>query len=246
MNKSIEEEIITINRETAISIIIPAYNEERRIKKVISRYANELPAQEIIVVCDGEDNTRSMVNEATINYPNVYLLSFNKRLGKGGALIEGFKRAKGDIIGFVDADESITLKDFKKMLLALHNVDGVIASRRLRDSHILIEQPINRRAASKAFNILVRFLFGLEFSDTQCGAKVFKGQPIRDILNELETCGFEIDVEILWRLKEKGYKVIEYPITWKHCKGSKFKLSQSKDMLISLLRLRFQRLYWVE
>lgn len=234
-------DLLLARRETTISLIIPAYNEERRIKKVISRFASELPAQEIIVVCDGEDNSRSVVNEVSTDYSNVYLLSFDKRLGKGGALVEGFKKARGDVVGFVDADESITPNDFKAMLLALHNVDGVIASRRLKDSHILMEQPLNRRAASKAFNILVRFLFGLEFSDTQCGAKVFKGQPIRDVLNELETCGFEIDVEILWRLKEKGYKIIEHPITWKHCEGSKFKLSQSKDMLISLLRIRFKR-----
>ena len=102
--------------------------------------------------------------------------------------------------------------------------------------------------ASKAFNIFVRMFFGLPFKDTQCGAKVFKKEAILDILDDLKTSGFEIDVEILWRLKKRGYRVIEYPITWKHSEGSKFRLSHSGGMFISLLRTRFKRGYrwWKE
>ena len=144
-------------------------------------------------------------------------------------------------ICFVDADESVSTDDLKGMFHALHDVDGVIASRRLAGSKILIKQPINRRLASKAFNIFVRMFFGLPFKDTQCGAKIFKIDAIFDILNDLKTSGFEIDVEILWRLKKGGYRIIEYPITWKHSDGSKFRLSHSSGMFISLLRTRFNR-----
>jgi len=119
-------------------------------------------------------------------------------------------------------------------------IDGVIASRRLKTSKILVKQPIKRRIASKCFNIFVRILFGLPFKDTQCGAKVFKREAILDIINDLETGGFEIDVEILWRLKNNGYIIIEYPITWKHSEGSKFNLNQSTSMLTSLLKMRFK------
>jgi len=127
----------------------------------------------------------------------------------------------------------------KDMFETLVEVDGVIASRRLSTSKIIIKQPLKRRLASKGFNMLVRTLFGLPFKDTQCGAKVFMRRAICDIIDELETRGFEIDVEILWRLKNKGYRVVEYPIIWSHSEGSKFKLSNSCAMFSSLIKIRF-------
>ena len=223
------------------SIIIPAYNESDRIKSVLMSYAAELSGQEIIVVFDGQDTTPDIVEDVAERCPDIRLLTFHKRLGKGGAIIEGFKAARGDKIGFVDADESVSPKDLKGMFETLGEVDGVIASRRLPTSKIIVKQPFRRRLASKGFNMLVRTLFGLPFKDTQCGAKVFIRRAICDIIGELETSGFEIDVEILWRLKNKGYRVVEYPITWSHSEGSKFKLSNSFAMFSSLIKIRFQK-----
>jgi len=223
-----------------ISLVIPAYNEEDRIKTVLSRYANHfhLQDQEIIVVCEGTDSTRNIVKKLSKKCPNVKLLSFEKRLGKGGGIIEGFKAAKGERIGFADADESVEPDDIKKMFDLLSRVDGVIASRKLKESRILVKQPLKRRIASKIFNILVRMFFGLNFKDTQCGAKVFRKEAIKNVLVELNTKGFEFDVELLWRLKNKGYKVIEFPITWKHSEGSNFSLSNAPKMFFSLLKVR--------
>ena len=220
------------------SIVIPAYNEEERIETVISNYYNYFQNQEIIVVCDGSDNTSSIIKKLSKNYPTIRLLSFEKRLGKGGAIIEGFKVANGDKIGFVDADESVHPNDVKKMFDALSDADGVIASRRLKDSQILVKQPLKRRIASKTFNIMVRTIFGLDFKDTQCGAKVFRKKVIEDVLNELKTKKFEFDVELLWKLKNKGYKIIEFPVTWKHSEGSSFSLSNAPTMFFSLLKVR--------
>lgn len=222
-----------------ISVVIPAYNEEDRIEATISKYSNHFQGQEIIVVCDGNDNTQSVIEKLYKNNLTIRLLSFPKRLGKGGGVIEGFKAANGDKIGFVDADESVHPNDVKKMFQALSDADGVIASRRLRDSKILVKQPLKRRIASKTYNIIVRMIFGLDFKDTQCGAKVFRKKAIMDVLSELKTKGFEFDVELLWRLKKKGYKVIEFPITWKHSQDSTFSLSNAPKMLISLLKVRF-------
>lgn len=223
------------------SIIIPAYNEADRIRSVLKSYAAELPRQEIIVVFDGQDNTPDIVEDMAKDCPGIRLLTFHERLGKGGAIIEGFKAARGDKIGFADADESVSPRDLKGMFETLGEVDGVIASRRLATSKIMIKQPFKRRLASKGFNMLVRTLFGLPFKDTQCGAKVFMRRAICDIIDELETRGFEIDVEILWRLRNKGYRVAEYPITWSHSEGSKFKLSHSYAMFSSLIKIRIQR-----
>ena len=93
----------------------------------------------------------------------------------------------------------------------------------MKRSKILIKQPIQRRLASRIFNILVRMLFSLPYEDTQCGAKVFKQEAILNILNDLRTTGFETDVEILWRLRKRGYRIREYPISWKHSERTKFR-----------------------
>ena len=221
------------------SLIIPAYNEERRIGTVVAKYAAFFPNQEIIVVCDGcIDNTVNIVKRLCSRYPWVKCLEFRQKLGKGGAIAEGFRVAEGSAIGFVDADESVKPDDVARMFDALPDNDGVIASRRLKDSRILVKQPLKRRLASRTFNWIVRVMFGLPFRDTQCGAKVFTRKAIKDVLPELNTKGFEFDVELLWRLKNKGYKVIEFPITWKHSGGSTFSLSQAPGMFYSLLKVR--------
>ena len=106
-------------------------------------------------------------------YSQIKLLDFEEKLGKGGAIIEGFRAADGSKVGFVDADESVEPSDVERMYKALSNVDGVIASRKLKDSRILLKQGLRRRITSKIFNILVRMIFGLDVNDTQCGAKVF-------------------------------------------------------------------------
>lgn len=222
------------------SIIIPAYNEELRIKDVVLGLSERFPGKEIMVVCDGMDGTKAIVEKISIKKPSIKVLNFDERLGKGGAIIEGFKAASGDRIGFVDADESVSPEDIENMFNSLEKADGIIASRRLKESKILVEQPMKRRVASRFFNIFVRSFFGLPFKDTQCGAKIFKREAIYEILDDLETRGFEIDVEILWRLKNKGYSVVEYPITWKHSDGSKFRLMQSRNMLFSLLKVKIK------
>ena len=220
------------------SAIVPAYNEEGRIETVILNYANSFPDAEIIVVCDGTDNTTNIIREKSKKNPNIKLLSFEKKLGKGGGIIEGFKAAKGERIGFVDADESVEPDDVKKMFDLLSDYDGVIASRKLNGSKILVRPPLKRRIASRSFNGLIQIIFGLDFKDTQCGAKVFRKEAVKAILSELTTVGFEFDVELLWRLKNKGYNVMEFPITWKHSEGSSFSLSNAPKMFFPLLKVR--------
>lgn len=225
--------------DNRVSLIIPAYNEQGRIESVVRSYAESFPGQELIVVCNGcADATAALVNELNSSYPQIRLLDFKEKLGKGGAITEGFKAASGDIIGFIDADESVVPEDIAAMINALGDCDGLIASRRLKESRIFVKQPLLRRLASKAFNILVRLMFGLNFKDTQCGAKVFKKKAIKDVLPLLKTSGFEYDVELLWRLKKKGYKVREFPITWSHSESSTFSLKNAPGMFFSLLKVR--------
>lgn len=222
------------------SVIIPAYNEEMRIRSVLNTFIQVFSGHEIIVVCDGTDRTAEIVEEVSKEHPGVRLLRCQERLGKGGAIVEGFRAAQGEKIGFADADESADPVEIKKMFDALGTTDGLIGSRWLKESNIVVKQPFLRRMASRVFNIVfVRILFGLPFRDTQCGAKVFRREAVLDIVDDLEGRGFETDLEILWRLEKKGHQVREYPITWKHSEGSTFRLAYSWKMFVSLMKIRF-------
>ena len=228
----------SVKNRTNVSLVVPAYNEEKRIATMLSQYCSYFPDSEIIVVCDGADNTQNIVKSLSKDNKNIKLLHFNNRVGKGGAIIEGFKIATGDIIGFVDADESVKPSQVIAMIDELSSADGMIASRHLNDSKIIVKQPLKRRFASKCFNLFVRLVFGLPFKDTQCGAKIFKKEAIAGILSELVSTGFEFDVELLWKLKKNGYKIVEYPIEWSHSEGSGFSLKSAPSMIMSLIGIQ--------
>jgi len=222
-----------------VSIVIPAYNEEARIENVVKNICDHFPGQEIIAVCNGcTDKTNHILNTLRSRYPQIQILNFPQKLGKGGAIIEGFKVARGERIGFADADDSVEPSDIKKLFDELDNSDGIIASRRLSASKITSHQPVIRRFSSRVFNVIVRALFGLNFKDTQCGVKVFRKEVIKDVLGSLSATGFEFDVELLWKLNEKGYRIVEFPVVWKHAEGSTFRLTNAPQMFISLIKIR--------
>ncbi len=227
--------------EKSLSLIIPAFNEEKRIRKVIDSYSTFLNKKynyELIIVCDGRDNTAEIVKDIMLSNPCIRLLEFPTRQGKGGAIIHGFKESSGEAVGFVDADESLSPSEFEKLIDALKTTDCAIASRRVPGARISICQPWTRRISSRVFNILVNLMFNLGIRDTQCGAKLVKKKAIERVFSELQTKGFEFDVELLWRLKKGGFRIKEVPVDWKHEKGSTFSLGYSGMMLLNLLRIK--------
>lgn len=234
----------------SVTVVIPAYNEEGRVGGVIKDYERAFESlgwvYEILVVCNGcVDGTKEIVESIAKGNPRIRVLLFKERLGKGRAIIKGFKAARGDLIGFVDADESTSAAEYLKLVSTLEDptVDGAIASRKADGSKIAVYQSLSRRLAGRVFNLIVRGLFGLSFRDTQCGAKVFKKRAVRDVIDELKLNGYEFDVELLWRLKKKGYLVEEVPVEWRHGEGSKFSLIDGPGMLLRLLELRIKDAY---
>jgi dolichol-phosphate mannosyltransferase len=222
----------------AYSLIIPAYNEEERIRGLLE----QLPGTtgQYIVVCDGTDATPDIVASFALAHPGLDLvcLTYEQRLGKGGAIREGFAHAAGSRVGFMDADGSTSVCQMEELISHINGADGVIGSRWLPDSVIQVRQGIARRLESRVFNFLVRLLFSLSFSDTQCGAKVFKKSAIDAVIGDMVSTGFEFDVELLWRLSRKGFLVREYPITWENQGASRVKGSDSFRMLAALISLR--------
>ncbi|NOZ60037.1 MAG: glycosyltransferase family 2 protein [Euryarchaeota archaeon] len=221
------------------SLVIPAYNEEERIGEVLRAYL--AAADEVIVVANGcTDATVEIVEEFSKRCRNLSLLVFRERLGKGGAVVEGLRRASGEVVGFVDSDLSVPPEELRRLVgvLVEEGWDCVIGSRRAPGAVVQIRQPLLRRLSSRGFNALVRLLFGLKFRDTQCGAKVFKREALEDVLPSITSRGYEFDVELLWKLSRRGCRIREVGIRWRHSGKSKFRLLYGPEMVLSLLRIR--------
>ena len=227
------------------SIVIPAYNEEKRIGNLLSDLSNPddpmLREGEFIFVCEGNDKTPDLINKFKMERPYLTIKcldNFHKRLGKGGAVYEGFSAATAPIVGFMDADNSTTYSEMMRLLTFLDDHDGIIGSRHMPGSLIDTHQPFTRRLQSRVFNLLIRTLFGLQYYDTQCGAKFFRRGPLFEILPKLRAKGFEFDVDLLWQMKRNGSTIIEVPTTWNHMDNANLQFQDTFAMLATLLRLR--------
>ncbi len=230
-----------------VSIIIPAYDEEARIKETLGAYLSYFSAMQhdidFIIVVEGHDKTLEIVKEFQKTNSNVKYSYSAARLGKGGAIICGFKMATGDLIGFVDADASTAPEAFDSLIKTIGDYDGIIASRKVRGAKQIKREPILQRFGSRGFNTLVRTMFLLPFKDTQCGAKLFKRQAILTILPELGITEFTFDIDLLLRLHLKEFKIKEVPTIWEHKPGAKFNFTKwfwklIPIMFLSLCRLR--------
>jgi len=230
---------MTPKQNEKYSLIIPAYNEEERITPLF----DAIPSfeGELIVVCDGFDTTADVVDEiATFRQDlNIRCLRFDHRLGKGGGVIAGLMAARSPLVGYFDADGSTGIDEMERLFLLLSAADGAIGSRWVPGSTLKVRQSFLRQFESRAFNLLIRILFGLTYHDTQCGAKVFKKSAIDAVLPMILSRGFEFDVELLWRLNRAGFRVIEVPIAWQNKEDSRVRKSDMIRMLSGLFWVRF-------
>ncbi len=228
-----------------ISLVLPTYNQEEHLDRTLKMYDYFFKQRnedfELIVVCSAcTDNSvgiaKHFAGEWGKEHTKVIVSELN--LGKGGAVRKGFQEAVGEWIGFLDPDSSVTPRQFKKLIREMRVADGAIASRRLRDSRIVIKQPWWRRYWELIVNPLIRLVFSLPFRDTQCGAKLFKKKAVKEVLPLLNCTGFEFDVELLWKIKKLGFGIVEVPVIWKHRSGSRFRLRYWPSMVWGLLKIR--------
>lgn len=235
-----------------LSIVIPAYNEEKRISETLEKYLrfyNQNNSVEFIVVLNAcTDNTLSIVESFSKKYPNrVRYINIQEPILKGGAVREGFKLAKGDLISFLDADGSTSPEEFDKVVRKVDGFDGAIASRWKKGSRI-VGGSFFREVISIGFMALVKMLFWMPFVDTQCGAKVFKKKVVQEVLSELCVNDMAFDVELLHKILRKGYTILEVPSIWTDHSdssttlGSPWKLFlASFNMFATILRIRIRR-----
>ncbi len=241
------EQIKGKEADKIISIVIPAYNEEKRIKGSLSETCAFLNNSgwnyEIIVVDDGSSDGTSQIVESMVTYfPNVTLVRYEKNKGKGHALRTGVLLTKGDFVLVMDADLSTPIEELQKLMphLSGGGFDIAIGSRALALSDIIKKQPWWRRGMGKTFNQIVKMLVIGGFSDTQCGFKLFTGDVARNLFLEAKIDRFAYDVEILARAKRKGCGIKEVPIRWIDSPESRVDpMKDSLKMLADLVRIRF-------
>ena len=232
--------------DPSLLLLIPAFNEEQRIRPVLESYARSFREHyhgrwEILVVLNGcEDRTAAVVESVAKQFPEIRYLDIPERIGKGGALIEGLKHRAGfELVGYVDADGATPPHAFLDLVRQLNGYDAVIGSRWLPESKVLIPQTPMRRFFSRAFHLLVELLFHLGIKDTQCGAKVIRTQAIDRIFHALTITDMAFDINLLYSLRKSGYRIREVPTEWEDKLGSKVKFGRASfAWLCSLFRLR--------
>jgi glycosyltransferase involved in cell wall biosynthesis len=230
----------------SLLILIPAYNEERRIEPMLREYAEFFGKNydgkfEIVVVLNGcTDDTFGVVQKVAAEYPAIRALLFQDPIGKGGALSEGLKlAAHADLIGYVDADGATPPQAFMDLLKRIGDADCIIGSRWLPGAVIHQSQQSHRRFASRVFHFIVQVLFWMNIRDTQCGAKVMKTAAVEKIHNNLTIADMAFDINLLFALKHAGFKILEVPTEWTDRAGSKVALGRSSlTMFLSVVRVR--------
>ncbi len=228
-----------------LSIIIPAYNEEKRLGLTLRKILDYLDARqilaEIIVVDDGSsDRTSELAEEILKDWPLYRIISLPKNLGKGAAVKEGVLKASGEFILFSDADLSTPIEELEKMLpLAREGYEVVIASRALPQSEIKKRQSWLREHMGKTFNLFVRLLLLKGIKDTQCGFKLFEKEAAKKIFSQVKCCGYAFDVEALLLAKQFGYKIAQVPVVWVNSPESRVSLiGSSLKMFFELMKIR--------
>ena len=233
-----------------LSIIIPARNEEKRIRETLDAYCsffNELKQRnilnfEIIIVLNNTtDKTEEIIKKYCKKYKQIKYLNF-KPGGKGFAIIQGFKEAlkkNNKLIGFVDADMATSPQAFYNLIVQIKNFDGIIANRWDYRSKIL-NRTFLRNITSNGFNFIIRSLFLMPYKDTQCGAKLFKREVIEKILPGLNLTQWAFDVNLLYLCRKNKFKIRQVPTIWEDKENSKLnKLPKtSLQMFLGIIRLR--------
>jgi dolichyl-phosphate beta-glucosyltransferase len=226
----------------SISIIVPAYNEEKRLPATlasIDRYlkANPWEFSEIIVVNDGSrDATADLARSA-----GARVLDNPGNRGKGYSVRHGMLDAKGDWALLTDADLSAPIDELNRLwrMAEKENAQVAIGSRALDRSLIGVHQPKSRETIGRLFNFGMRLVTGLPFHDTQCGFKLFEKAAAREIFSRQKLEGFGFDVEVLYIAQHLGYRTLEVPVRWNDVAGTKVSLTRGLAAFLDPAKVRW-------
>jgi glycosyltransferase involved in cell wall biosynthesis len=227
----------------ALSIVIPAHNEEERLPATLSAIDAWIAAQdatvEVIVVENGStDATSDVVREFQADHPYVRLLADVPR-GKGVAVREGMLAARGRSRFLCDADLSMPIGELGKFLTPdIAGTDVAIGSREAPGAN-RVGEPAYRHLMGRVYNLIVKIVALPGFEDTQCGFKMFRGAVAEDVFRSARLGGWGFDPEVLYIARKRGYSIVEVPIEWHYDDESRVRpVHDTLDMLRELVTIR--------
>ncbi|HTS20098.1 MAG TPA: dolichyl-phosphate beta-glucosyltransferase [Verrucomicrobiae bacterium] len=237
-----------------LSVVIPAYNEQDRLKRhvpgIVDFLQSKKRAFEIIVVNDGSrDNTATVARELAGTYPSLRLIDLNPNRGKGGAVKAGMLDARGEFVLFTDADQSTPISEVDK-LLAKMEVDGfdmAIGSRSMPGARVEQPQVWYRALAGKLFGLGTRVFCIRGFRDTQCGFKAMRHDVAHKVFPQVTSDTAIFDIEMLVVATREGYRIAEVAVKWVHDPDTRipYNLRRAVKIWVELLRInRAQKVVW--
>lgn len=225
-----------------LGVVIPAYNEEIRLDKSLSRIREYFDAQKYawcaMVVSDGStDNTVQIAQSFAESDPRFSAHHYEPNRGKGCAVRTGMMLLEAEWLLLSDADLAAPIEEVEKLFAGKCEI--AIGSRPLRESNLEIRQPRLREFGGRVFNFIVQRLAIKGIKDTQCGFKLFQHDVAKDVFSRCEIDGYGYDFEALMVASKLGYKIAEVPIRWAHQEGSKVRiLRDGTRTIFDLIKLR--------
>lgn len=229
-----------------LSIVIPAYNEEKRLADALEKIWSYLQEKnldsEIIVVDDGStDKTADIAKRFEKMHEGCFLIRNDENRGKGFSFRRGFLNSSGNFVLLTDADLSTPIEEYEHLMGISRrgDYDVVFGSRALDESRIEIKQTFLRRLMGKIFNAGVRLLTGLPFKDTQCGFKLLAKERAKPVIELMRVDRFSFDVELIFLAWKLGLRVKEVPVVWRDSPRSKVRMGRdSLNMLLDIMRIK--------
>ena len=232
-----------MDQQPLLSLIIPAYNEGKRLPKTLPQIidfveSQAYPIEVIIVNNNSSDDTRQIADDFAGRHS--FIRTFDEpRQGKGAAVRAGMLAAHGQYLFMADADLSMPISEVSKFLPPLlEDYDVAMASREVKGA-VRYDEPTYRHFMGRVFNLVVKLLAVPGFQDTQCGFKCFRRPVALDVLPFQSIDGWAFDVELLFIAQRRGYKIVEVPISWYYRANSRINpISDAVDMFREVLRIR--------
>ena len=231
-----------------ISLVIPAFNEERRLATTLvgawDYLKGAFSSYEILLIDDGStDATADLGYQFTRLNPAIRVLRTGRNRGKGAAVRLGVTNARGRLLLYADADGASRIDHLARLLAAVdEGADVAVGSRALTAPGTRVRKLWHRHAVGRIFNLLANLLAAPGIRDTQCGFKLFRAEAARAIFARQAIDGYAFDVEILMLAFQLGHRVVEVPIDWTHIPGSKVRLWRDPPrMLLDLFRIALRR-----
>jgi glycosyltransferase involved in cell wall biosynthesis len=238
----------------SLSVVIPAYNEEKRLPATLERVSSYFAGRcdgvrlrdwEILVVDDGSrDGTSTVVDQWSRKDGHLRLIRNPGNRGKGYAVRNGMRSAQGEWRLFSDADLSAPIEEVEKLLSAAleQGADVAIGSRAVDRSLVEVHQSAFREASGRFFNRIMRLATGLPFLDTQCGFKLYSAKAAEAVFSRQLLEGFSFDVEDLVIAKHLGMKCLEIPVRWANVEGTKVSAWSGAKSFADLVTIRMNAL----